>query len=425
MNSSPTPAYGNRPAAAGDAFNYAGTMTETFVRAPVPAGDVTPSPNPESSQTITTAVTQAVTVSKAATFNGVANPFAFHTVETDTANGGLETSTVTSDSYYAGASTDVKFLGSATSTNGATYGTTIGHGNGLVDVLPETSGSITPANTAAETTTEVDQDGATLTRVVAADGTYTETGSNPDGSTVSATANADGSGSYIYPLIEVSPEASFAVSAPTAIPSAAGDEINVTLSIPANLVETAPSPNATPVAIAGSVAVWYPQPILLSNESLTNHGTSTPPGACAIPSSLSKSANEIEDVKGTVDPVFGETDLTTTTTYTEDHLGVVCVKLSDVVTQYYDLSGQTQLLPAGISSTPLQITTTNETLGITSATVLAGNLRKQVAAIGYRAGVEAFAAVLAKHRATRRAAFYRAVEARTFALSHVLQGGHR
>jgi hypothetical protein len=331
---------------------------------------------------------------------------------------------VTSDSYYAyvtaGAVTEVKFLGSATSTNGATYGTTIAAGNGLVDVLPESSGAITPANTAAETTSEVDQDGENLTRIVASNGTYSETGSNVDGSTFSATANVDGSGTYTFPLIQASPETSYTVSAPTPIPSGGGDEINIALSVPAALTGN-PDPTGTPDVIEGAVNVWYPVPISFSAESLTDNGAATPPGACAIPSSLSKSANEIEDVKSTVDPVFGETDLTTTDTYTEDNIGVVCVRLDDVVSQYYDLSGQTQSIPLGFSSTPFQVTTTNETLGITNATVPAGKSRERAAAIGYRASVAEFAAVLAKNRAIRRAAFYRAVKTRALAL----QGDHR
>jgi hypothetical protein len=424
-----TPANGSyRPAASGDAFGYAGTMTEAFVRPPVPTGGVTPNPNPTDTETLVTAVTQAVTVSAPA-----ASQYDFHVVETDNLNNGLETSTVTSDEIYnyaaSGASTDVELASyTSTSSSGVVDAATIGAGNGLVDILPEVSGPILPNNTFAQTLTETEPDGTGSTTTTFAGGTYTENGT-ANGSfpgnplPTLTTVNADGSGSYQFPFI-IPEDSSYTVSAPSPGPSPGSEQINIVLSVPAILVESAPSPNATPVAIAvGPVPVWYPLPLVLANQTQTNNGAVALPASCNVPAALTKTANQIVQATTTVDPVFGETDVNTTTAYTEPGIGVACLTLSDVVTQYYDLSGQTQGFSQGdlgFQNTPFQTTTTAETLGITSATVLglssAGRSPQDAAVratrFGLRAGVAHFRAVLAKHRAARHREFYRALAAR-------------
>jgi hypothetical protein len=402
-------------------------MTETFVRPPIPVGGVTPNPNPTDTETINTAVTQAITVSTPGP-----SQYDFHVVETDVLNNGLKTSTVTSDEAYnyvvSGAATDVEFTGyTSTNSDNVADAAAIGTGNGLVDILPEVSGPILPANNAAETMTESDPDQAAMQRTIAADGSYTETGNDAVGIPTATTENADGSGSYEFPFLEPA-DSSYTVSAPSPGPSGGPDQINIVLTVPANLVGN-PAPDATPAAIpVGPIPVWYPEPVVLSQQTQTDNGTVALPATCNVPASLTKSANQIVQATTTVDPVFGETDVNTTTTYTEPGIGAACITLSDVVTQYYDLSGQTQGFSQGdlgFQSTPFQTTTTTETLGITSATVLgltSIGRSPQVAAraprIALRAGVAHFRAVLAKHRAARHREFYRALQAR-------VKGGHR
>jgi len=422
----PAPAPTNnsyRPAASGDSFSYAGTTVETFVRPPVPAGAITPSPNPTNSQTLTTAITQTVTVSGIPKFQNVLNPFDFHVAETDTLNGGLETTTSNSDEYYAyaqnGASTDITFAGSSVTTStGVIYLDVVGSGNGLVDILPEVAGAILPANSAAETTTETDPDGATDVRSTNANGTFTDTAQNTDGTTSTAIVNADGSGSYSFPL-EIPANTSYTVSAPQPNPSGGPNQIGITITAPAALVETTPSPNATPVTFpAIYVPVWYPQPVVLATENLADKGPSGVPAACKVPSSLlNRPVHQLVDMKVTVDPVFGETDATTTTSYMLRGLGVGCVQLSDVVTQYYDLSGQAQFNeegfgPIGFSNTPFQTTTTTETLGLGSANIIGLTSSARTSEVAVEAGVARFRAQLAVRRTQRHLAFRRALVAR-------------
>jgi hypothetical protein len=426
----PTPTNNSyRPAANGDSFSYAGTMVETFVRPPVPAGAITPSPNPTNSQTLTTAITQTVTVSGIPKFQNVLNPFDFFVAETDTLNGGLETTTSKSDEYYAyaknGASTDIDFAGSSvTTSSGVTYLDVIASGNGLVDILPEVAGAILPANSAAETTSETDPDGATDVRAVNANGSYTDTAQNApivsgSGFTTSqAIVNADGSGSYSFPL-EIPADTSYTVSAPQPNPSGGPNQIGITITAPAALVETTPSPNATPVIFPTFfVPVWYPQPVVLATENLIDNGASSVPAACKVSSNLlNRPVHQLVDTKATVDPVFGETDATTTTTYTLRGLGAGCVQLSDVVTQYYDLSGQAQFNeegfgPIGFSNTPFQTTTTTETLGLGAANIIGLTSSARAFQAAVEAGVARFHAQLGMRRTQRHLAFRRALVAR-------------
>jgi hypothetical protein len=401
----------DRPAASGDAFGYSGTMVQTFVRAPVGAGSVTPSPNPTNSQTLTTAVKQAVTVSTVATFAAVTNPFDFHVAETDTLNGGLETSTVTSDEYYtytpSGANTTISFAGSNVATSdGSTFLTVIGAGNGLVDVIPEAVGTLSPANGAAETVTETDADGSTNTRTVNADGTYTANGTFADGTTSTAVVNADGSGSYTFPLL-IPAESEYSVSAPQS------GNITITTDFNSDLLGGGAEPPPF------TVPVWYPLPFVPSQESIVDLGVASLPASCGVGSKLTRKApDEIVDTKTTVDPVFGELDTTIDTSYDERGVGVACVVLTDTLSQYYDLSGQTQYT-LSFSNAPFQTTTTTETLGITSATVLGLSSVARSSDALFAAGVSRFQALLAHRRTERRAAFAQALATR-----YNLKGGH-
>jgi hypothetical protein len=418
----------SRPAASGDAFAYAGEMTETFVRPPIPNGGITPVPNPTDTETFTTAVTQTVSVSQPA-----ASQYDFHVVETDVLDGGLETSTVTSDELYdyltSGSSTDVSLAAiSSVDSSGATEKETFGSGNGLVDILPETAGQILPANNAAVSTLEKDPDGSKLSQAVAADGSYTLNGSDPIGVPIRGFLYASGQGKYTFPLLEPA-DSDYTVSAPTPGPKGS-PRITLFLTVPANLVGD-PNPGDPPVTIPlGSIRAWYPVPLVLHQQTQTNDGATALPSACDVPAALNRTPNKIVATTTTIDPVFGETDDNTTTTYTEPGIGVACVELKDVVKQYYDLSDQTQIFSQGtlgFQATPFQITTTTETLGLTSETVLGtsstGRLPQAAGAraasqLAVRAGIAHFRQVLAKHRFERRREFASALEARVKGVQH-------
>jgi hypothetical protein len=420
---SPSPSPGSyRPAAGGDDFVYAGTLTQTTVRPPLSSSPA-PSPNPTNSQTLISSVAQTVVVASGASFNGVANAFDFKTSETDTLRGGLETSTLTSDTYYAyepsGAQTSIVELGSTTSgSNGVTTETLNGPGNGLVDRLPESAGDVLPTSTtsAAAVTSETDPDGQVTRRSTSPNGSYTETTSYPGGAAASAVANADGSGSYAYPAgSSTYGNAVFTVSAPTALPSV-GPAIAVTLTVP-----PAPQTSATPGVETGAVAIWYPLPVALSTRTLVDEGTTSLPAACPVAASFARAAHLLVMTETAVDPVFGEIDQTTTQTYTEAGAGVACVQLNDAVEQFYDFSGQAGGL--GVGSTPLQTTTVVETLGLASETLVGPNDAARTGphdaartaalhAAFFAAGLTNFRALLERRRAARHAAFVHALRAR-------------
>jgi hypothetical protein len=407
-----------RPAAGGDAFAYIGTLTQTTVRPPL-AFPPTPSPNPTSSQTLTSTVSQSVTVSSGATFNGVSNAFDFKTSESDVLQGGLKSSSVTSDTYYAyepsGAQTKVVELGStSTTSDGVSYQTLNGAGNGLVDILPESAGILltTSTSSAAATTTETDPDGQVSTRTTNADGAYSESIAYPDGTSALAVANADGSGTYSFPYgTSQFANATFAVSAPTAVPSI-GPAIAITITFPQAV---APATSPTPFVESGDVGIWYPTPVALTTQTLVDEGSGAVAPACAVASAFNGAADLLVMTNTAVDPVFGEIDQLTTQTYTEEGIGVACVQLNDAIEQFYDFSGQSG--SPQVSDVPLQTTTTIETLGLSSETVLGTNAvarSPQARGAFFAAGVANFRAYLARKRAARHAAFARELAARRF-----------
>ena len=406
----PVPTNGSsRPAAVGDSFAYTGTFSQTFVRPPI-TRDPVPSPNPANTQTLSYAIAQTVTVAAppvSGTFAGAT--YDIHTVESDVLLGGLKTLTTTTDAYEAytpsGSSTIVRALGStSSSSDGSTFGTTFGTGNGLIDILPETAGPIVPINNAAVTLSEIDATTQSTLRTTIADGTATLAISYPDGTVANGSYAADGSGSYRLPLV-IPRTSTFAVGAPRPNPSGM-PIIPITITYAAGLFPT-PNTTPTPTIVNRTVAVWYPQPLVLAQASLVDNGVATIPAECNV-GKYARSGNQLVETRSSVDPIFGELDTQTTTSYTVPGVGVACVQFNDVVTTFYDFSRQT---PSFIrtQSTPDQITTTVETLGIVQATVFGTTLRTRTLATS-RAFVAAsgarFIAVLAQARANRRNAVF-------------------
>jgi hypothetical protein len=391
----------DRPAEAGDSFSYAGTTSTTFVRPPQSVGAY-PSPNPTNTQTLSYTTTQTQTVATGQSYNNVTDATAFMTTESDVLSGGLETTTTTSTEYYtfgAGGVGPVHDLGGTSSSGGETITTLIGPNNGLVDVLPEVAGTLPVVADATLMRTEVDPDGGGSVRTTAANGTYTETDTYADtsfdGSTASAVANADGSGSLSYPIDEPT-NAVFAVGAP------ASSMIPITITLPAALGQAAPSATATPIVDTGTVPVWYPQPLVLSTQTLTDAGQTPIPSTCNVASSLTgRHTNLLVASSTTVDPVFGELDTRTTSEYTEPGIGVACVELSDVLKQFYDFSGQAGFV-VEVSGSAIQTTTTTQTLGLTSETVIGLDASQRAPIVA--ASRARFDALLDRRRQQRHAA---------------------
>jgi hypothetical protein len=358
-----------RPAEAGDSFSYAGTTSTMFVRPPESIGAV-PSPNPTNTQTLSYTTTQTQTVATGQSYNNDTSATAFMTNEVDTLSGGLQTTTTSATEYYsfgAGGVGPVHDLGGTSTSPEETVTTVIGPNNGLVDVLPEVAGSLPVVADATLARTEVDADGGGSVRTTAANGTYSETDTYADtsfdGSMGTVAANADGSGSYSFPVLLGAPNAVFAVGA-------AGTTIPITITYPAALAAPEPDVTATPIVETGSIPVWYTKPIEFSTQTLVDSGQTAIPAACNVASSLVRAkSNALIDTTITVDPVFGERDSRTTTQYDEPGVGVACVQFSDVLQQFYDFSGQSGEFVT-VSNEPIQTTTTMQTLGLTSETVI-------------------------------------------------------
>ncbi len=318
----------------------------------------------------------------------------FRASETDTFAQSTQTSKA--DQYVAyvasGASTQVYDVCSqTTASSGVTTSLVYGTGNGLVDVLPEAVGPIVPANNAALTLTQSDPDGQTDVRTVAAGGTYTQTtgytATDPTTGlalTALAAENADGSGSYAFPLDGFSGT----VVSVGAAPAAGVTTISIVLSYASELISGFGLPPSTGFA----PAVWYAQPLVLASESSVDNGPAALPASCGVPAALAKSANQLVQTVAGVDTIFGETETFKRTSYTVTGIGVLCTTLSDTVVEYYDYSGQSNSgvvigggpfpLPV-FSGTPVQTSTLTETLGLQSVTAAAAAERR-AQAIGIR-----------------------------------------
>jgi hypothetical protein len=429
----PSPSFtGSRPAGSGDAFTFGGSQTLTYVRPPLTTSPL-PSPNPGSSVSTITTIAQQIAVSPGQTFQSRTGLYDFTIAETDAAP--LKTTTLVTHEYLAygsaGLTTAVSIVGSTTtSSDGAVYLTVYGPGNGVLDVLPETPGRIgTAANNAALTTTETDPDGQVTSRTVNPDGSYTESAKFPDGTSSLAIQKADGTGSYSFPYAINDAEYGNGVAPPNTVltvtppTSAPGIGAYIPVSIAYSFGATpVPSGSATPVATPTPVArfvqpIWYPggvYPTVPSTEAYVDAGSAALPAACSVPAALlaGRATNKLVQTISRVDSVLGETELETTTTYTAVGLGVVCLQQSDLVTHYYDFTGQSYKTIA-TSGTPVQTDALTGTLVLQSATVKASSAIRSAESLGAASAVPPVRASLRlaveRERLRRHAAVFRSL----------------
>jgi hypothetical protein len=432
----PSPAFtGSRPAGSGDAFTFAGSKTLTYLRPPLTSSPL-PSPNPGSSVSTTSTISQQIAVSSGQTFQSRTGLYDFTIAETDTAP--LKTTTLVTHEYLAygsaGLTTAVSIVGSTTtSSDGAVYLTVYGPGNGLLDVLPETPGRIgTAPNNAALTTTETDPDGQVTSRTVNPDGSYSESAKFPDGTSSLAIQRADGSGSYSFPYVindaeygdgVAPPNTVLTVTPPTSAPeTGAYIPVSIAYSFGATPV---PAGSATPIATPTPVArrvqpIWYPggvYPTVPSTESYVDAGAAALPAACTVPAALlaGRTTNKLVQTISRVDIVFGEIELETTTTYTAVGLGVVCLQQAGVVTHYYDYTGQS-IKTIATSGTPVQTDTLAGTLVLQAATVKPSSASRSALRLGAASAVPPVRTSLRlafeRERLRRHAAVFRTLHRR-------------
>ncbi len=319
-----------RPAAVGDTFAFSGSSLESDVFTyPV----ASPFPNTSTAAK----VSENVVVTASADPLGVGGTD-FHT--TITTVGTTATHVTTGDSYYStiGAGSNTNFVLNAQqsvddskNTFAWSYSTPQ-----ILDMLPETSGNAW-TNSPAGLYKEVDADGSTIVRTTNADGTYTETDTYPSGTSPSMhfVVAPDGSGTWSFSYFGV--PYIFSFSAPSA------GAISVSYISPT----PAPSPGAIgtpppnpPVLYATPVAWFSPSPKLYQENDAVSTGV-TYPAACAVPSTFGANGNSIVQTITKIDPILGLDEVTTTTTFTAQGFGPVCVTMNDVQTYYYNLLSDT------------------------------------------------------------------------------------
>jgi hypothetical protein len=362
--SSPTPLPDTyHPADNGDSFTMAGTLLVTYDRA-------NQYPTPEPTATVFDTIVQSIAVTNPGSFFGTsAVEFAINETDTQTAPTS-QTYAESLNEYYQYQNTpergdffDLGYL--STDDNGYMVTMQNGANDQLADELPEATGQ-TWSNTAARTVNTNDGNNETSTTTYNDDGSYSGTitypnampSPNPTGSQLTnyATlqANSDGSATFTTPFIGTAfqYDTVYQLSAPSAAGSSG--TITETTTIPPEVGST-----SSPTTSTTSIPNWQPATGGLASETDVDNGPQPLPSTCPVPATLAGMPNQIVQTKNSVDPLNGELETTTTTTYDTLNVGPICTIVHDVQTDYYDYSGQSS---GFFSGTPQQITTLDETL---------------------------------------------------------------
>jgi hypothetical protein len=369
------------PQTNGATYVYAGTLTQTFVSYPEVVAPGTPSPEPTS--VTVTDVTQQITIETNQAFNGGSGLTDYHDAETDALASGLKTTTSTTDTYetiaQSGSSSELLDYGSQYADESGDTMTTQWQPQRVEDELPEATGTkwSNGAGASIQEAIAGDSSGSPVTvqRTIANIGTYTEDTTYPQGyEAVGYTGvgtiqeNSDGSGSYAW-VTEGEPitiEYSAPVPQPTGSPQ-------ITVAEFPNLL---PPPDETP-SESFELGAWYGVSPAFYNESDVDLGSIAVPASCSLSSSLPQTAQAIQETTNTLDTVIGYTETTTQTTYVAAGYGPVCTVLSDQQQLYYDFNGDQAFAFATL--TPLEITTTAETLALQPGSSTSVSARSRVA----------------------------------------------
>jgi len=340
------------PALTGDAFTLTGTISSTTQLTAPP----TTAPQTDAGTVaLTTRFGASTTAGSTVSITSTSNEVDTYPRETITTN----TTTVNDYTTAAGKTAISVVSTNATDSNGVQYINTYGTGNGLLDVLPETTGAFGP-NNAALTYQENDPGNYSRNRVIQADGSYTETGMDPFGDVQTIITNSDLSASY-----DASQYSGriFAFTKPTGAPAM----ITITYT-------HAPS---APVQI--TITSWIPatatQP---ETETDTNAGNTAFPAGCAVPAKYGTSGNQLVQSITRVDPALGNLETETITSYVVPNYGPICTVMADHVSTFYDFTGQFGYgLFYSITGLPVETTDVAETLTMASITTSAGTLAEK------------------------------------------------
>jgi len=287
-------------------------------------------PTTEPPSTITTAISQTVTVSATA----LASPFPAGTAndvrvaETDTIDG-LQSIPFTTDAYEDTSGTNVVLYGSASDTPASgdaqsTLETLVYDTPRIVDQSPQTNGA-TWTNKPGATLNEVYGDGHSNNRVIADDGSYREVGyaQSPSGAgyiPVDLFEDASGAGEYSGPFFGQQ-NIDNVFDAPAGNPATITATFNVKGGAKGTIF---------------TIPAWYASnPTLYSESNAIVTGATLPKG-CASASPV----NEVRQKFNRLDTIIGYTERGETDSY-ESNGTVVCVVYSDTLVNYYDWNGDT------------------------------------------------------------------------------------
>ena len=319
-----------RPAAVGDTFAFSGSSLENDVYT-YPVGS--PFPNTSTAAKIS----ENVVVTASADPLG-AGGTDFHSSTTTV--GTTATRTATGDSFYStlSAGSGTNFVLNAQqsvddSKNAYAWTYTTPQ---ILDELPESAGA-TWTNSPAGTYNETDADGATIARTTNADGSYNETDTFSTGGVPSMgfVVNPDGSGAWTFNYYGTPYLIAYNA------PAAGSITVSIVNPTPAPLPGATGTPAPNPPIVIATPAAWFsPSPKLYQESDTVSTGVSFP-ASCAVPSPFGTSGNSIAQVTTKIDPIFGLDEVTTTTTYTAQGFGPVCVAMNDVQTYYYDYLNDT------------------------------------------------------------------------------------
>jgi hypothetical protein len=374
---SPAPS-SDRPNESGLQAQYVGTLTENDTNNLIGASPV--------SMITTSAATMSVTVATSGTSS------VFTSTESDAgALSTLTTTTTATIAYNAQANGTTQLQASkvvATDSNGNTYETDYGPGNGLLDVIPEANGTF--ANTAQESYKESD---VGISSAVAAAGVNCPSAGTPVTVSTDREVNVDGSYTQCNGALssadtwvdDVAIEAG-PLSTPVA-PAFSGSLVLNALAGGRTFTFSAPAAasigytyynGASHTTTPSTVPDWIPA--TLTQPSVETDAIAT--GQALDPScatTFGTVANKVTQTIKTADAILGTLETKTTATYDIFGPGTVCTVVSDTLETFYDFSdqegGAPRLYPSDSATVPAETITISETLSLSSTTPPAGKAR--------------------------------------------------
>jgi hypothetical protein len=332
----------SHPLASGDAFNYTGTLSKTYTQS---------APCPEPTSTTSATVTVAVKNTAAPSPAGATD---VQNTETD-AFPTQSTTTTTDQIVQTTASAYELFSTTSADTNGNSITTAYANPQ-ILDKIPETPGDTWSNGNPAATVTETLADGSRVSRMIASDGSYTDTETYGGGGSATIAVNGvangkplDGSGDYNFGGTD------FSYAAPSAG--------NITLTILQGGV----------VQKSRTFPAWFTKPSSYITDTFADNGSQALPSACNVPSSIATSGQQIVETYNLLDPVLGYTDKRVTTSYVVTGYGAACVTIADTMNSYYDYADDTTRIDyQSENGQPNSVSTIGETIGMQSATCAGG-----------------------------------------------------